>query len=548
MNKLKHFLQTTVIIFLFLTGCSNQIKNSNTTTQNESIPVTDETSLLIASADNFTLVCSKQTLPDSFLYQLAANVAVSPCAERSTDIQFEISSAQPVSQWIYSLAAPFYTIDDDINFDLLKLAWQQGNQSGLMISHLMVDQSTYEVFTTLWGPAQNEFVLIRDYNDMKEIIRDDVTNWAIIPFEQIEPVWKIITVDGQSPIRKDFDLQVYPLQAPISILISSADQLETVNSLKTSLSIPPTNRDAYKLSTVLLTGVTALVRATANTMERRGMTYPADDIRMWFLDADIVHISNEIPFAENCPQPFPRPDELVFCSQTEYIELLESIDTDVVELSGDHFQDWGAEATLYTIELYKERGWQYYGGGVNLQDGLKPIRLETNGNKIAFIGCNAKGGAYAGATETNPGAAECDFDYMTEQIRLLREDGYLPIVTFQHLEYYTYKAHPILQEDFHQVADAGAVIVSGSQAHQPHAIELYNGAFLHYGLGNLFFDQLFESPETGQAFIDRHVFYDGKYLGTELLTIQFIDLAQSRPMTIEERQILLFNVFNANQH
>jgi poly-gamma-glutamate capsule biosynthesis protein CapA/YwtB (metallophosphatase superfamily) len=33
------------------------------------------------------------------------------------------------------------------------------------------------------------------------------------------------------------------------------------------------------------------------------------------------------------------------------------------------------------------------------------------------------------------------------------------------------------------------VIVSGSQAHQPHGFEFYNGSLIHYGLGNLFFDQ-----------------------------------------------------------
>ena len=49
-----------------------------------------------------------------------------------------------------------------------------------------------------------------------------------------------------------------------------------------------------------------------------------------------------------------------------------------------------------------------------------------------------------------------------------------------------------------------------------------------------------------QGFIDRHVFYDGRYLGVELLTIQFVDYARPRPMTPAEREALLRAVFAAS--
>jgi poly-gamma-glutamate capsule biosynthesis protein CapA/YwtB (metallophosphatase superfamily) len=96
------------------------------------------------------------------------------------------------------------------------------------------------------------------------------------------------------------------------------------------------------------------------------------------------------------------------------------------------------------------------------------------------------------------------------------------------------------------MAQAGAVIVSGSQAHQPQALEFENGALIHYGLGNLFFDQYDVSKATRQGFIDRHIFYDGRYIGTELLEIQFVDYARPRPMTAAERDDLLNSVFKAS--
>jgi len=283
-------------------------------------------------------------------------------------------------------------------------------------------------------------------------------------------------------------------------------------------------------------------------MERNGMTYPVIDIGDMLRDADILHISNEVPFTATCPKAAYNMENranLILCSRPEYIQLLEAIGTDVVELTGDHFRDWGPEAMTMTLDMYAERGWQYYGGGRNLADGMQPALFIHNGNRIAFLGCNAKPRGYSTASDTNPGAVHCDPDAMAVAIRDVMDEGYLPIFTFQHLEYYSYKRNLNLVDDFQWAADAGAVIVSGSQAHQPHAFEFYKGSLLHYGLGNLFFDQIKESFPQRQAFIDRHIFYDGRYISTELETIMFVDYARTRFMTEDERNDLLQTVFAA---
>lgn len=295
-----------------------------------------------------------------------------------------------------------------------------------------------------------------------------------------------------------------------------------------------------------MTGTTALVRGTSNTMYFHGVDYPAEDIAPILQGADITHISNEVPFAPNCPLYNNTQDDLRFCTNPKYIGLLEYIGTKIVELSGDHFADDGPEAMLYTLQLYRDRGWSYYGGGANLEDGRQPAYIVHNGNRLAFIGCNAKQGGYATATATNPGAVHCDLDWMKAEVKTLRDQGYLPIVTYQHEEYYSYKVLPQYRPDFTEMAEAGAVIVSGSQAHQPQNFEFDNGGLIHYGLGNLFFDQVNFAPETKDAFIDRHVFYGGRYISTELITIRFVDMARSRLMTSDERAALLKVIFKAS--
>lgn len=444
--------------------------------------------------------------------------------------------------WVYALVAPFATLSDEIDFDDLARFWKGEEADGdpLPFSRLVVEPSTALVMDRHLGP-HGVGVQILPTNQLLSSAWRDRSTWAILPFEQLEPHWKVIAIGGQSPVRKGFDPQRYPLT--VSFGLSGGVPLQ--QEILAGGSLAQTNRVPDQLTTLMLTGVTALVRGTASYMETRGLTYPAQDIGPWLREADILHISNEVPFAKNCPEPH-NWEGLVFCSRAKYIELLEDVGADIIELTGDHFQDWGPDATLYTLELYKERGWPYYGGGANSAEAALPVKLEHNGNKIAFLGCNAKPKGYATASEINPGALHCDFDQMTASVHALREEGYLPIVTFQHLEYYSYDIHPILEKDFNQVSKAGAVIVSGSQAHQPHGFEITSGSFLHYGLGNLFFDQTNQGDAPRTAFIDRHIIYDGRHISTELLTIYLVDYARSRPMTIPERQALLEAVFKAS--
>jgi len=461
--------------------------------------------------------------------------------QAAANIRITLDGSESFVIWVYALAAPFPTIPDGVSFADLLALWKTGNAPDFPADRLLASPETLALLTAVWGEPSGVVASI-PAEDLLNAAWNTENAWAVLPFEELVPRWKVIEVDGISPIRKDFSPTDYPLAFSIGA-DGDPDLLSSLIALQASPTL--SNRDPDQLTTVVLTGVTALVRGTAALMRLFGMDYPAADIGPWLQEADILHINNEVPFAPLCPY-YPPNNELVFCSRPEYIELLEYIGTDVVELSGDHFHDWGDEAILFTLELYKERGWPYYGGGANLDEARQPLLLEHNGNRIAFMGCNGKAPWYARASDTQPGAWHCDIPWMQTEIRRLAAEGYLIIVTFQHEEIQTYEAHPKLMADFQPVADAGAAIVSGSQAHQPQAIEFRGDAFIHYGLGNLFFDQIYISDPNAEAFIDRHVIYAGRHISTELLTIQFVDYARARPMTSAERQQLLETIFRVS--
>ncbi|MEM7802488.1 MAG: CapA family protein [Chloroflexota bacterium] len=465
--------------------------------------------------------------------------------QRSGQVTLQIGKSNLVGQWVYAAVAPFPSPIKTLSSIDLSALWL--DESGPNLGPLVMDPDTYATFTAFLGPAAPDAVVLLQPEDIPGYAWTFPPSVAIIPFEQLAPLWKVLPIDGHSPIAPDFNAASYPLTIPISI---SGDPV-FIDLFKETFLTDQTlhsNRRADRLTTLALTGVTAMARATAYTMEIQGVTYPAQDIAPWLLEADITHVSNEVPFAPNCPFPNPVQAAAVFCSSDRYIELLEAIGTDIVELSGDHFQDWGREAMIHTLDLYTANNIPYYGGGINATDASRPLLIEHNGNRLAFIGCNAKGGPYAQASESSPGAVLCDFEAIEIQIHGLVEQGYLPIVTFQHQEHYTYAPHPAQQRDFRRVAEAGAVIVSGSQAHQPQGMEFYGAEkrFIHYGLGNLFFDQYDYCFACRQGTVDRHIFYNGRHIQTELLPYIFIDYARPRPMTPAESDQLFNALFTAS--
>lgn len=498
--------------------------------------------LLISSCSFLLSACGAQPAsasPPIPQKSLAKNSTIQRSTATSTP---EVVVVHDSVTLVYALVAPFPTVTEGVSLEELKRAWVEGTAPVPFHGKpLLVDESTHAALRALWGEAASRAVQILPAGQLLETAWSDMPSWAIVPFDRLEPKWKVLTIDGQSPIRKDFDLPSYPLV--VNLILQSQDNVPS-----SVLTLPPPNYDPHKLTTVIMTGVTALVRATALTMEIKGTTYPGERIRDLMREADIAHVSNEIPFFTGCTYPKANQVALVFCSDPKYIDLLMDIGTDVVELTGNHFADRGSAGMRETIEMYKEKGLPYFGGGLDLKDSLEPALFEVNGNKIAFIGCNKPDvGRFPTATDLQPGAAPCKFDILTRQINALKAQGYVVISTFQWNESYDSRPSPQQMDDFQLMADSGASIVSGSQAHYAQMMEFYNDSFIHYGLGNLFFDQMGDQdwmpPGIRRVFLDRYVIYNGKLISVEPIPAMVEDYARPRLMTEQERAGFLQEYF-----
>jgi hypothetical protein len=443
----------------------------------------------------------------------------------------------------YAAVVPFATVSDETSMEALAARWR-GDGEGLLV----VSVDHLADLTALFGRETGATVLREDSDSILSTLEANPGSIGIVAFEELHPRYKVLEVDGYNVLSNQLDAAAYPLAVALTVQGEEA-------ALLTSLLAPQmnrnTNRDPGQLTTLIMTGVTAMSRVTALRMDQRGYTYPALVISDTLSAADITHISNEVPFLDNCVAN-PTLNNLVLCSHTNYWATLEAIGTDIVGLSGNHVNDFGRDGARRSINWYRENDIAIYGSGMNVDEACEPLLWEHNGNRFAFFAALAFYPEFAWATAEQPGACY----YFTNKQRIfdriaeLRGEVDIIAVELQHTE--TYNAWPIESQiaDFRELRNLGVDIVTGVQSHVPQAMEPYApdngrpGSIVVYGLGNLFFDQMW-SWETRTNLIARHAIYNGRLLSTEILTTVLEDYAQPRWATPEERAGILQRIFNA---
>ncbi|PJA38609.1 hypothetical protein CO180_03125, partial [candidate division WWE3 bacterium CG_4_9_14_3_um_filter_41_6] len=195
-----------------------------------------------------------------------------------------------------------------------------------------------------------------------------------------------------------------------------------------------------------------------------------------------------------------------------------------------------------------QAGIEHFGGGINQADAEKILYKTVNGTTFAFVGYNyfdsLNGPDYVSiAKDDQPGSNFYSEEKMARDILLAKQNADIVFVHFQFIE--TYQYFPLIEQEqvFRQAVDLGADVVVGVQSHQPQTVEFYNGSAIFYGLGNLFFDQMW-SRQTRQGIIPWLSFYEGKLVNRYLYTTLLYDYSQPRFTNGSERSELLSEILN----
>lgn len=368
---------------------------------------------------------------------------------------------------------------------------------------------------------------VDSYQELVAKLKEDDSNIGLIEFNDLDFQVKILEMEG------GYYLEDPTASLPITFYAKVKRNVDefalSVFSKFTGMGSDSWDED--RLLKINMGGVVAITRGLALKMDNlQDFAYPAREIGSFLADADLTHVSNEVSFVPDC-QSYSG---LRFCSRPEYIETFKKAGVNIVELTGNHNNDFGSQYSTETIEKYKSLGMRYYGGGLNSEDAREILYEEVKGSTVAFIGYNYYDSIYpsiALAAENRAGANFYSEEIMREDVKQARENADVVIVTFQFQECWSYPptdviypicykplSNPDQKAVFRKAADFGADIVIGSQAHQPQTYELYEDSVIFYGTGNLFFDQNLWIG-TRQGLIYSHYIYEGRLIQSRITPI-----------------------------
>ncbi len=501
-------------------------------------PAAHETLLTVALADGLSPALAALPPGAAGLLTVTADSAAADLV-----LGLERSGGRPVQSLLFAAAARFDTIDPQITWSDLRAAWRTETVTYTAVA---VIADTLPALEQVLGPAGPHVQGQATITEVVEAVWDQPATLALVPFEQLTPRLAVLALDGQNPVENaaKFDPAAYPLAATVYARPRPGADPARVDAVLAAL--PESNRQADRLTVVAMTGVTAMTRMTAAQMDRFGPAWPAEVVGPELAAADITHISNETPFVEGCVTN-TDPENFNFCTKPEYMATLTASGVDIIGLTGNHQNDFGRENALKSLDIYAEAGLPVYGGGRNKEEAFAPYFVEHNGNRLAFLGANSYGPDFAWATDTQPGSAEFDLAIMSAIIRSIKQKGLADVVLAELQYQESYEVHPLAdqRDNFNALVRAGADIVTGVQSHVPQAVEFTDGKLVLYGLGNLYFDQMWSQP-TREGLIVKHTFYAGRHISTQVLTTMLHEYGQPRWTTPAEERQILRRVFDAS--
>ena len=192
---------------------------------------------------------------------------------------------------------------------------------------------------------------------------------------------------------------------------------------------------------------------------------------------------------------------------------------DGITMANNHAYDAGPDALVDTVELFQSRGIQVTGAGADLDTARRPVLLEKDGVRVAYLGCTSLGKADGVAAAGRPGVNHIGIETRYEhrgahapvRVRTAPDDGDLarlvddvralrPRVDGLVVAFHSGVIRlPRVIADYqvtvaHALIDAGADLVVCHAPHIPKGIEVYKGKAIFYSIGVFAMTKPFASP------------------------------------------------------
>ena len=263
-------------------------------------------------------------------------------------------------------------------------------------------------------------------------------------------------------------------------------------------------------ASIIFTGDIMLSRGVAHQIYKNNDLYfPFKNVNEFLHSANTVFANLESPIINGRKI---NAGETTFRIDENLAPILKEMNISIINLANNHMMDFGRKGLLNTLKILNDQDLNHIGAGINYEEAHRPIIIEINGIKIAFLGYNDSDVApqLSNATEKKPGTAFMNVNDLKSdlaQTKLLNPNF---IIVSMHggTEYSPTPNNR--QIDFaHAAIDNGANLIIGHHPHVIQPIEKYKNGYIFYSLGNFIFDQMWSMDTREGIAIQINFLKDG---------------------------------------
>jgi hypothetical protein len=301
---------------------------------------------------------------------------------------------------------------------------------------------------------------------------------GIVPWDSVDYRVRPVSVDGR---RADpAETAGYPFCRRIWLMESSAGLMPAASlaDLRRHLAYEPGR-------TVVLVAVGDMMLGShcGDLVAKRGPSYPFEGMGTWPLltGADIALGSLISPLSDRGEQG----DNLVgYRADPRSAAGLTYAGFDVLSLANEQVMAFGSAALSDTLATLRDAGVAPVGAGANREEAYRPVVLERDNLRVAFVALDSAGSEALAAGPESPGVARMDGTWAARAVREAREQADVVIVS-------CHWGQPLVSEvSLEQMAaaetllEAGADVIVGHGAHVLQAVSYRGEGVVAYGLGD----------------------------------------------------------------
>lgn len=241
------------------------------------------------------------------------------------------------------------------------------------------------------------------------------------------------------------------------------------------------------MAKILVAGDYAPRGRVENLIEAGKYNEVFDEVIPYTSQVDYSIVNLEAPVVESISaRPIEKCGPSLNCN-AKAIDAIKYAGFDLVTLANNHFYDYGEQGVRDTLKACTERGIEFVGGGVNIEQASKTFYKEIDGVNFAFINCCEN--EFSIATNDSGGANPINPIQQFYVIKNACENAdYVVVIVHGGPEGYEYPT-PRMKELYRYFVDSGADAVINHHQHCYSGYEIYKDKPIIYGLGNFCFNK-----------------------------------------------------------